>query len=282
MLPAPAPAAVSPATDDSPHRRTTGVPSGLRRAAQAVVGLAVLVVAFELLRLVGLLPPGSVPSTGAIVAALVSSVASGEIVSALGYTVLAWSLGLLLAAAIGIPSGIAVGLSRWADSASRSAVEILRPVPAVALIPVAIVLFGIEVPMQVFLVTVACVWPLMLGARGGVRAVDPLQLDTARSFGLGSLTVVRRVVWPAALPAVATALRLSASLGVVVAVGAQLISGSPGLGSLLVNSQNAGQNDVVWACLLVTGALGVVVNLVLARGELALAGWQTLSTEGRR
>ena len=108
--------------------------------------------------------------------------------------------------------------------------------------------------MQVFLIAIACVWPLLLGARGGVRAVDPLQVDTARSFGLGPVAIVRRVVLPGDVPAIVTALRLSASLGLVVAVGAQLISGSPGLGSLLVSSQNAGRNDVVWACLLVTGA----------------------------
>lgn len=262
--------------------RPVGLPAGVRRGLQSATGLAVLVLVFELLRASGLLPATSVPSTGTVLGALAQAVADGQMLGALGWTVLAWVLGLLVAAAAGIPLGIAVGLSRWADSASRSVVEILRPVPAVALVPVAIVLFGIQVPMQVFLVAIACVWPLLLGARGGVRAVDPLQVDTARSFGLGPVAAVRRVVWPAALPAVMTSLRLSASLGIVVAVGAQLISGSPGLGSLLVNSQNAGNNDVVWACLLVTGAFGVLVNRVLARAETALAGWQALSTEGRR
>lgn len=253
-----------------------------RRPLQAVAGIALLVLVFEALRRVGVLPATSVPSTRSIVEALRTSVSEGEMGSAVGYTALAWVLGLLVAAAIGIPGGITIGLSRWADSATGRAVEVLRPVPAVALVPMAIVLFGIEVRMQVFLIAIACVWPLLLGARAGVRAVDPLQIETARSFGLGSVAVVRRVVWPAAIPAVVTALRLSASLGVVVAVGAQLISGSPGLGNLLVNSQNAGRNDVVWACLLVTGAFGVTVNLLLAAAERGVAGWQTLSTEGRR
>lgn len=260
----------------------TDIPRPVRRALQACAGLATLVLIFEGTRAVGLLPTTSVPSTGETLGALRTSVVDGDMVSAIGYTVLAWLLGLLVATAIGIPSGIAVGLSRWADRATRSAVEILRPVPAVALVPVAIVLFGIEVPMQVFLIAIACVWPLLLGARGGVRAVDPLQVDTARSFGLSQGAIIRRVVLPATVPAMATALRLSASLGLVVAVGAQLISGSPGVGSLLVSSQNAGKNDVVWACLLVTGALGVVINLLLASAERGIAGWQALSTEGRR
>lgn len=260
----------------------TDLPRPVRRTLQACVGLATLVLAFEGIRRTGLLPTTSVPSTGEILTALGASLVDGDMVSAIGYTILAWLLGLLVATAIGIPGGILVGLSRWADRATRSAVEILRPVPAVALVPVAIVLFGIQVPMQVFLIAIACVWPLLLGARGGVRAVDPLQVDTARSFGLSQLAIIRRVVLPATVPAMVTALRLSASLGLVVAVGAQLISGSPGLGSLLVSSQNAGKNDVVWACLLVTGALGVVINLLLASAERGIAGWQALSTEGRR
>lgn len=260
----------------------TDLPGSARRAAQAGVGIAVLVLAFEALRWAGALPSTTVPSTTQILAALRTSLAEGDMGSAVGYTALAWLVGLGVAVAIGVPLGIVVGLSRWADSATGRAVEVLRPVPAVALVPMAIVLFGIDLPMQVFLIAVACVWPLLLGARGGVRAVDPLQIDTARSFGLGPVAVVRRVVGPAAIPAIATALRLSAGLGVVVAVGAQLISGSPGLGNLLVGSQNAGRNDVVWACLLVTGALGVAINLVLSAAEKHVAGWQALATEGRR
>ena len=260
----------------------TDVPRRVRRTLQACAGLAVLVLAFEALRLVGLLPATSVPSTIAILAGLWTSVSNGQMTTAVGYTLLAWVLGLLVAAGIGIPGGILIGLSRWADRATKSAVEILRPVPAVALVPVAIVLFGVKIPMQVFLIAIACVWPLLLGARGGVRAVDPLQIDTARSFGLDPFTVVRRVVWPATIPAIVTSLRLSASLGLVVAVGAQLISGSPGLGSLLVSSQNASKNDVVWACLVVTGTIGVIINLLLAVAERRIAGWQELSTEGRR
>ncbi len=272
-------------SSDTPAARPPGPrgrSSGLRRILQACAGLACLVVAFEALRFLEVMPSTAVPSTGAIFEALRTSVGQGEMGSAVGYTALAWFMGLLVAAAVAIPVGIAVGLSRWADSLTQRAVEVLRPVPAVALVPMAIVLFGIELRMQIFLIALACVWPLLLGTRGGVRAVDPLQLDTARSFGLGTIAVVRRVVWPASVPAIATGLRLSASLGVVVAVGAQLISGSPGLGNLLVNSQNAGRNDVVWACLLVTGFFGVIVNLLLAAAERSVAGWQALATEGQR
>lgn len=254
----------------------------LARLLKGCAGLLGLVAALELLRATDVLPPAAVPSTSAIVRAAIDSTASGDLPAALGNTALAWFLGVLVATAIGVPIGMAVGLSRWADSATKRAIEFLRPIPVVALIPMAVVLFGIELSMQVFLIAIACVWPVLLGTRGGVRGVDPLQVDTARTFGLGRLAIVGHVVLPAAVPAIATSLRVGASLGVVVAIAAQLISGSPGLGNLLINSQRAGLNDVVWACLVVTGLFGVAVNLGLAAIERRVGGWQEASTEGRR
>lgn len=253
-----------------------------RRALQALAGLLGLVIVFEAFRAVGFLPSATVPTSRSILEALGESTGAGDLPEALGWTALAWFLGVLSATVIGVPVGIAVGLSRWADSTTKRAIEFVRPVPVVALVPMAVVLFGIEISMQVFLIALACVWPVLLGTRGGVRAVDPLQVDTARTFGLGQLAVVRRVILPASVPAIVTALRVGASLGVVVAVAAQMISGSPGLGNLLVNSQRAGDSEMVWVCLVVSGLFGVAVNLALAALERGFAGWQELSTEARR
>lgn len=253
-----------------------------RRTLQACAGLVALVVVFEALRLFGILPKTDVPSSAAIARALSSSIADGDMASALGSTFVAWAMGVAIAAAVGVFLGILVGLSRWADWTTRVAVEFLRPIPVVALVPVAIVVFGLELSMQIFLVSLACVWPVMLGTRHGVRAVDPLQLDTARTFGLSSTSITRRVVLPASLPSIVTALRVGASLGVVVAIAAEIVSGSPGLGKLLIDNQQVGNNDMVYACLVVAGVFGVVVNVVLAYAERHLTGWQHAITEARR
>lgn len=253
-----------------------------RRTLQALVGLIGVAVIFEAMRATGLLPASGVPSSANIGGALVRSIADGGLPSALGSTAVAWLLGLLVAAVLGIPVGVAVGRSSWADSTLERAIEFLRPLPVVALVPAAIVLFGIQIGMQVFLIALACVWPVLLGTRGGVRAVDPLQADTARAFGYGRAAVARRVYLPSAVPAIMTSVRVAASLGVVVAVAAELIAGSPGLGKLLIDSQSAGNNDVVWAVLVITGVFGVVVNVILAAIERSVAGWQELSTERSR
>lgn len=251
-------------------------------ALKGAVGFVALIGLYEISRGVDLLPSSSFPASSAIGAAVVDGFADGQLGRGLTNTALAWLMGVGLAAAIGVVLGIAVGLSRWADSALGRVIEFLRPIPVVALVPMAIVLFGIDLSMQVFLIALACVWPVLLGSRGGVRAVDPLQVDTARTFGLGRLAVVSHVVLPASVPGIATSLRVGASLGLIVAVAAEIISGSPGLGRVLIENQRSGNPDTVWAVLIVTGLFGVVINLILGLLERYVAGWQELSTEGRR
>ena len=252
------------------------------RAAKGAVGLALVVALYQLVSVSGLLPASVVPGVGAVGTALVEGVRSGDLPSALGSTALAWFLGVALAVVVAVPLGTAIGLVPVVDAATRIAVEFLRPVPAVALVPVAIVVFGLELGMQVFLVALACTWPVLLGTRHGVRAVDPLLVESSRVLGARGPAVLRRVLLPAALPAISTAVRTGAGLGVVVAVAAELVSGSPGLGAHLVEVQSAGRADAAIATVLVAALLGLVVNTAVALAERRAAGWQELSTEGRR
>lgn len=252
-------------------------------AVKGAAGFAVLLAVYELLRLTSVLPEGSAPSTSAVLGALVDGFrAEAPLRTGLLSTAQAWSIGVLVAVCLGMILGAAVGLSAWADALTRTSVEFLRPVPAVALVPVAIVLFGLQITMQVFLVAVACIWPVLVGTKHAVRAVDPLLLDTARMLGLSRMGRLRRVMLPAAVPSVATGIRTAAGLGVVVAVAAELVSGSPGLGNYLIKSQQAGQTASAFAGVLLAGVLGLTVNVVLAGLERRVSGWQIETTEGRR
>jgi NitT/TauT family transport system permease protein len=260
----------------------------LRRDAQAgalarsVAGIALLVVAYELLRLAGVLPEGSSPSSVSIGSTLVAGLVDGSFLGPLADTAMSWALGLAAAVAIGVPLGVATGLSRWADAVTGVAVEFLRPVPAVALIPVGIVAFGLEITMQVVLVAFASIWPILIGTRHGVRAVDPLLVDSARALGLSPAGVLRRVVVPAAVPAFVTGLRTAAGIAVVVTVAVELVSGSPGLGYELGSAQQAGQVADAFALVLLAGLFGLLVDLVARGTENRVAGWQRHTTEGRR
>lgn len=249
---------------------------------RAITGLVALVAGYELLRAAGVLPDGSAPSTPVIAAAVVDGLVDGSLIGPLLDTCTAWALGLLAAVAVGVPMGVLTGLMRWADALTGVTVEFLRPVPAVALVPVGIVVFGLELGMQVFLVAFATTWPLLVGTRHGVRAVDPLLIESARVLGLSSFAVLWRVILPAAVPACVTGLRTAAGLGVVVAVAVELVTGSPGLGDYLASAQQSGQMANAFAAVLLAGLFGLAVDLLARAAENRWAGWQRLSTEERR
>src|SRR5690606_32570566 len=147
---------------------------------------------------------GEIPALSQVSNAFAVIVSSGELGSAVWATLLVWLGGIGVASMLGVPIGIAIGLSRWADAAVGPLMDFLRPIPAVAFVPLAIILFGLELRMQMFLVALACIWPIVLGTRHGVRSVDPLQIDTARAFGLSRVDVTRRVILPSTFPAVVT------------------------------------------------------------------------------
>lgn len=226
---------------------------------KGLAGFAALVVLWELLRLTHVLPPTAAPASWDIARALKNPDLFGATVD----TLIAWGGGLLLAALIGIPLGVLLGLSRWADAALTSTVDFLRPIPAVALIPVAVVVIGLGAGMQSVLVGFACLWPLLIATRFGVRDVDPLLTETGRVFGANGLRLAATVTAPAAFPAIRTGLRTAASLGLVVAVATELAAGSPGLGWFIAQQQQAGQIPAAYAGIVVAGLLGYAIHLIV-------------------
>jgi NitT/TauT family transport system permease protein len=255
----------------APVARLGGEPRVVRWA-KGTVGVLVAIGIWELVRALSLLPQDYVPSVATILSAVVENLDNG-LLAATGETLKAWGFGMLITIAIGIAFGIAIGLSRWADAASRVVVEFLRPVPSVALIPVAVLIFGIGLRMQLLLIVFACVWPVLFNVRYGVQSVDRLLLDTARVSGLARRDVVRRVVFPAALPATFTGIRIASSIALVLAVSSEMVSGSPGLGKLIVDADAAANVELSYAGVFVTGVLGLLLNLGLQIADRRLLPW---------
>ncbi|MEU3982337.1 ABC transporter permease subunit [Streptomyces sp. NPDC026672] len=282
MTSVPVPQVKSDGPKSQVRARASSAVTRTLRTGRGAIGLVVLAGGYEFLRQVGVLPRDSTPATWSMVSTLVSGLSDGSLTGPLEDTVVAWALGLLSAVAIGVPLGAATGMSRWANAVTGPAVEFLRPVPAVALVPVGILMFGLETGLQVFLVAFATVWPLLTGSRHGVQAVDPLFLDSARALGQSRTRVLYRVVLPAALPALMTGLRTAAGIGVVVAVAVEIVSGSPGLGFYLNAAEQAGQVPEAFAAVLLAGLLGLAVDVVARTAENRLAGWQRHITEDRR
>ena len=131
--------------------------------------------------------PLLVPAVSRILSVFWEAVLSGQIPAQIAVSMKRAAAGYLLAAAVFIPLGIVMGLSQRAFRALEVIVEMLRPVPPPAMIPVALLFFGLEDGMKIFVIFFSCAWPILLNTQYGVRAVDPILLDVARTFRLNAL-----------------------------------------------------------------------------------------------
>src|SRR5665213_2146572 len=202
-----------------------------RRVAQGLVGLAVCELIWEMLRTTGVLSPAAAPSAQSVARAFVRGISDGALVEVTIQTVQIWAVSTCLALLVGVALGLVIGMSRWADALTKPLFEILRPIPAVAVLPVAIITLGIGPSMQIPIAAYGAMWPLLYGARAGVTEADPMWSDACRSFGIAKWSYVRRVVLPAALPSILTGLRIAVVVSLAVSVGVELVmEGGGGLG----------------------------------------------------
>jgi ABC-type nitrate/sulfonate/bicarbonate transport system permease component len=188
-------------------------------------------------------------------------------------TLEAWLIGLAAAVVAGVVLGLAIGSVRVLRALTSSTIEFLRPIPSVALIPLAVLLYGTAIQSTLLLVIYAAFWQVLIQVVYGVQDVDPVVRDTARSYRLGTWGLIRHVVWPTALPYVMTGVRLAATVALVLAVTAELTIGSPGLGSLIAVSQSSGAVAGTYALVLVTGLVGLAVNLLARLVERRVLAW---------
>jgi ABC-type nitrate/sulfonate/bicarbonate transport system permease component len=253
----------------SPRRRLAG------RGPRGTAGLLGLAVVFELLPRSGLVSRGSLPPLSDVLRALADEAATADFWRSLGDTVLAWALGFAIAMVAGVVVGVLIGSIEPVRLATASTIEFLRPIPSVALIPLAILIFGLDIRSTLVLVIYASFWQILVQVLHGVHDVDPVARETARSYGLGWWAQVRYVTWPTALPYVLTGLRLAAAVALILTITAELVIGSPGLGSAISVAQSSNAIPTMYAIVLVTGLLGVAVNVAARALERRVLWWHT-------
>jgi ABC-type nitrate/sulfonate/bicarbonate transport system permease component len=219
------------------------------------------------------LPDDVLPPLSRILAALAGEIDRPAFWRAVLDTVIQWGLGLTLAVVAGVTLGVLIGSVPALRTATASTIEFLRPIPSVALVPLAVLLFGTQLRSALLLVVYASFWQVLVQTLYGVRDVDPVADATARCYGLGRLARIRYVLWPTALPYVATGIRLAASVALILAITAELVIGSPGLGQEITTAQSGGATGLVYGLILVTGVLGLAVNVGLRALERRMLSW---------
>ena len=271
------PAGAGDGPGGAPARRGPGTVTALRGLA----GLAGLVAVLEVLPHTGAVSPAYLPPASEVGRTLWQLIGENAFWTALGDTLTGWGLGLAIAVVAGVAVGVVIGSVPVLRAVTASTIEFLRPIPSVALIPVAVLLYGTDLRSTLLLVVYASFWQVLVQVLAGTQDVDPVADDTARSYRLGRWGRVRYVLWPTALPYVMTGVRLASAVALVLAVTAELVIGSPGLGHEIAVAQTSGAVPRVYALVLVTGLLGVAINLVARSVERRALHWhQSQRREG--
>lgn len=228
---------------------------------------------WELVVGIGLINEDHVPRMTDTVAELASLLGDAAFWSAVGSTLQGWALGLGIAAVLAVPLGILIGSSPVVYRSVRFVVEFLRPIPSVALVPLAVLIYGVGLESKVFLAAFASFWPLFVQTLYGVQDVDPVATDTARSFGLGRFERLWRIKLPSAVPYIATGLRISSAVSLILAVTAELVIGSAGLGRSINVARQSGAIELMYALIITTGLLGYALNTVATQAERRVLHW---------
>ncbi|KQW00270.1 ABC transporter permease [Rhizobacter sp. Root1221] len=188
--------------------------------------------------------------------ALAQAIADGSALRLSAQTLAAALAGLALGGGVGLAAGIWFGLSRAASDAAALSVELLRPVPSVALIPLSMLVFGFGFRMEIAVIAFTCFWPMLLLSHAAVRNVEPRLLEVARVLGFSWWERILKLVLPAALPRIFVAFRLCVGIALVVAVTTEIAANPQGLGYALMNAQQSLRPDLMFAMLLWIGLLG--------------------------
>jgi ABC-type nitrate/sulfonate/bicarbonate transport system permease component len=220
-----------------------------------------------------------VPPPSTIVVALWQGLVDGEISSQILATMAVYVEGLVLATLLAITMGVLMGTYRPVFDALKVIVEFLRPVPSVAMIPLAILFFGLGTQMRMTVVTYAAFWPMLISTIYGVRAIDPQALDVARNFGVTGGEALWRVTFPSALASIATGFRVSATIALVVTITTELIAGNSGIGYYISQMEQADRLPPMYAAIILTGILGYLLNTLYFALEHKFVFWTPAARE---
>ena len=184
----------------------------------------------------------------------------GSLLANTAFTLGSAALGLLLGAAAGIALGIGLGLSQRAARWSFLSIEVLRPIPSVALIPLAMLVFGFGLGLNVSVVAFACFWPMLVLSQAAVRQVEPGLLEMAAALGLSQRAQIGKIILPAIVPRLFVALRLGLAIALIVAVTVEIAANPNGMGYAMMLAQQSMEPALMWAWLFWIGVLGFGVN----------------------
>jgi NitT/TauT family transport system permease protein len=255
----------------APARRWS---NGLQTFLWGALGVALAAAAGELAVRVDVIDGRVIPPPSDVLVAFADILRAPEFQADIGKTLSAWALALGISGVAGAAVGILIGSSSTGRTMFRPIVDGMRSTSAVALIPIAILAFGVGLTMKVNLAVYAAIWPMIVGGISGASAVEPRLRDVARLLHWSRPKVLVRLVLPTTAPYLITALRTSSAVALIVIVSAELVAGSDGIGNFIRLTQQTGfEREEMFAAVAAAGLLGLVIDAGIGAGERQALRW---------
>jgi sulfonate transport system permease protein len=203
----------------------------------------------------------SLAAPSAAILALFKAAADGSLLASTAFTLGSAAVGLAIGFLLGVVLGTLLGLSRRAAGISFLSVEVLRPIPSVALIPLAMLVFGFGFRLEISVVAFACFWPILILTQAAVQQVEPCLLEVARALQLSQRQQFFKIVLPAIVPRLFVALRLGVAIALVVAVTVEIAANPHGMGYAIIYAQQSLDPALMLAWLFWIGIVGFAINV---------------------
>jgi ABC-type nitrate/sulfonate/bicarbonate transport system permease component len=257
--------------------------SGLLRSRWVGVAFIVVLLAmWEAASRLEVVPTLSFPPVTVILRTWAELIASGELVRELLPSLARMFGGYLIGVALGVGVGLLMGMWRFFYNLLEPVTEFLRPIPSPAYIPIVILFLGIDNEMKIFMIAFASFFPVLLNTYGGVRSVDPVQLQTARTFGVDGRKLLWQIVLPSASPYIFTGMRVSLAVALIVMVISEMVAASNGIGYFILAAQRGFKIREMYAGVLTLALVGYALNRVFLEVENRVLAWHQGATQQQR
>ncbi|ENX37280.1 ABC transporter permease [Acinetobacter courvalinii] len=244
--------------------------TGFKRSAAILLFLAI----WEIVPRIGLVDSAFLPAFSTVLLSGWGLIQNGQLLTHLQASLIRSLSGFIFAIIVAIPLGLAIGwYTRFSEFLSPL-LEVFRNTAALALLPVFILFLGIGESSKIALVTYACTWPILLNTISGVRNVDPLLIKSARTMGLSSIQLFRKVILPAAIPTIFVGVRLAGSFSVLMLIAAEMVGAKAGLGYLINYAQYNFQIPEMFFGIISITTIGLLFNYSLLAVEKRLTAWK--------
>lgn len=244
-----------------------------RRTSRTLVAIALLLV-WEALVRIGILPSFYFPPPTGVIGGLVRMVRSGLLIEHLGVSLYRVAVGLLVGGWLGVLGGVAMGRSTAIRRVADPIVGALYPTPKLAILPLVMVFLGIGEASKIFIISLAAFFPMLISTLAGVTQIPGIYFEVASNYGTGRAKLLKRVILPASLPSVLAGLRIAINSVIHVTIAVEIVSAVQGLGALVWLSWEILRIEQLYATLVVISLLGILATWGINRLTARLVPWR--------